>query len=83
MPGGIPGAPRGRPPAQVNVRAKTGGQAAEIETLSGGQGFGGGPPEKIRAVGWLVGGRPMVASEVEVKAGMVWVCPQVNPADGR
>lgn len=73
VPAGIPEAPRGRPPAQVNVRAKTGCRAAETKTLPGGQGLGGGPRGRSGLWGgwWASGGQ--VGSEVEVKAGMVWV----------
>lgn len=73
VPAGIPEGPRGRPPAQVNVRAKTGCRAAETKTLPGGQGSGGGPRGRSGLWGgwWASGGQ--VGSEVEVKAGMVWV----------
>lgn len=57
VPAGIPEGPRGRPPAQIKVRANSGDQMG-----------------KVRAVG--VNGERQVAqmgSEVEMKAGMVWV----------
>lgn len=53
---GIPEGPRGRPAAQLNVRAKTGCQVAEMKTLPGAQGSGGVTGEG-RGCGAVVGVR--------------------------
>lgn len=71
---GIPEGPRGRPAAQLNVRAKTGCPGAEVKTLPGGQGSGGG--HWGRSGLWGGCGRPMARG---VRGGGVG--PQVNAAD--